>query len=76
MDADKFADVLLSLQAKGDTIVSIEHNVEFIAAIADYVIDFGLIAGNAGGNIVAQGTPATVFACKSSSLYGLSVQIE
>lgn len=76
VDADKFADVLLSLQAKGDTIVSIEHNVEFIAAIADYVIDFGLIAGNAGGNIVAQGTPATVFACKSSSLYGLSVQIE
>lgn len=71
VDIEKFIAVLLSLQGKGDTIVIIEHNVEFVAAVADHVIDFGLSGGEDGGKIVAQGTSASVFSEESSSLYGL-----
>ncbi len=67
--------VLFSLQEKGDTILAIEHNVEFIAAVSDYIIDFGLAGGEAGGTIVSQGLPTTVFADASSSLHGLDSMV-
>ena len=70
-DIERFLKVLFSLQEKGDTILAIEHNVEFIAAASDYIVDFGLASGKAGGTIVSQGLPTTVFADTSSSLYGL-----
>lgn len=71
VDTEKFVEVLFSLQERGDTIVAIEHNVEFVAAVSDYIIDFGFAAGEAGGTIVSQGLPTAVFADVSSSLYGL-----
>lgn len=71
IDIAKFVNVLISLQEKGETILIIEHNIEFIAKVADYIIDFGVYGGNAGGKIVAQGNPKDVFAQKDSSLYGL-----
>ncbi len=71
VDIDKFLKVLLSLQNKGETIVIIEHNVEFIAKAADYIIDFGLCGGEAGGTIAAQGPAQEVFLNKRSSLFGL-----
>ena len=70
-DITKFIKVLFSLQNKGETILIIEHNVEFIAKIADYIIDFGIYGGTAGGVIVAQGKPKEVFSHKESSLYNL-----
>ncbi|RHH73578.1 ATP-binding cassette domain-containing protein [Collinsella sp. AM17-1] len=70
-DIERFVKVLFSLQEKGDTILIIEHNVEFIAAVSDYIVDFGLASGGAGGTIVSQGLPAAVFADALSSLYGL-----
>ena len=70
-DIEKFTKVLMSLQEKGDTIVIVEHNIEFVATVADHVIDFGLVSGDAGGKIVSQGAPASVFSDESSSLYGL-----
>lgn len=71
VDIDKFIQVLSSLQQNRETIIIIEHNVEFIAKVADYIIDFGIFGGEAGGKIVAQGLPEAVFANKSSSLYCL-----
>lgn len=70
-DIGRFVKILYSLQANHETIVIIEHNIEFIAEVADYIIDFGVFGGEAGGKIVAQGLPETVFAHKDSSLYQL-----
>ena len=71
IDIIKFEHVLFSLQEKGETILIIEHNLEFIARVADYIIDFGVYGGNSGGKIVAQGNPKDVFSQKASSLYKL-----
>ncbi len=71
LDIERFESILLSLQKNGDTIIIVEHNIEFIAKISDYIIDFGTVGGNAGGRVAAQGTPHDVFDCKESSLYNL-----
>ena len=71
VDIDKFIQVLSSLQQNRETVIIIEHNVEFIAMVADYIIDFGIFGGEAGGKIVAQGLPEAVFANEASSLYRL-----
>jgi len=68
-DIDKFIQILFSLQQKRETIIIIEHNIEFIAKIADYIIDFGIFGGEAGGKIVVQDLPKAVFANETSSLY-------
>ncbi len=47
--------LLLQLRDKGNTVLVVEHKPETIA-IADHVIDLGPGAGNAGGNVVFQGT--------------------
>lgn len=70
-DIEKFKKVLTSIQANNDTIIIIEHNIEFIAEISDYIIDFGVNGGEMGGKIIIQGLPYEVFNCNSSSLYGL-----
>ena len=70
IDIDKFAQLLTLLQKNQETILIIEHDVEFIAKVADYIIDFGTSGGEAGGKIVAQGLPKVVFANKTSSIYG------
>lgn len=51
--------VLDRLLAKGATIVVIEHDLELIAN-ADHVIDIGPGGGNAGGRIIATGTPEQI----------------
>ncbi len=49
----------------------VEHNVEFMAHVSDWIIDFGLHGGEEGGQITYQGRPNDVFSCAKSSLYGL-----
>ncbi len=71
VDIDKFIQILFSLQQNRETIIIIEHNIEFIAKIADYIIDFGIFGGEAGGKIVAQGLPKVTFANKASSVFRL-----
>jgi excinuclease ABC subunit A len=72
-DIEKFENVLLLLQQNGDTIIIVEHNIEFIAKISDFIIDFGTVGGNSGGCIVSQGTPKEVFSCVKSSLNGIII---
>lgn len=71
VDIDKFIQVLFSLQQNQETVIIIEHNVEFIAKVADYIIDFGIFGGEGGGKIIAQGLPEEVFSNEVSSLYRL-----
>jgi excinuclease ABC subunit A len=57
--------VLRSLTEKGNTVVVIEHNLDVIRT-ADWIIDLGPEGGDAGGSIVAEGTPEEVAAVRSS----------
>jgi excinuclease ABC subunit A len=58
-DTRKLLDVLNRLVDQGNTIVVIEHNLDVIKS-ADYVIDLGPEGGEAGGRLVAEGTPEQV----------------
>ena len=58
-DIQKLLDVLHRLTDAGNTVIVIEHNLDVIAA-ADWVIDIGPGPGDAGGTIVACGTPSEV----------------
>ena len=55
-DVEKLIRVLHRLVDAGNTVVLIEHNLDVIAD-ADWIIDLGPEGGDAGGRIVAQGTP-------------------
>ena len=56
VDIEKLIHTLHRLIDKGNTVVTIEHNLDIIKE-ADYIIDLGPEGGAAGGNVVASGTP-------------------
>ena len=58
-DVKKLLEVLHALVDAGNSMVIIEHNLDVIKS-ADWLIDMGPEGGNAGGQIVATGTPETV----------------
>jgi len=58
-DVRKLLEVLHRLVQKGNTILTIEHNLDIIRN-ADYIIDLGPEGGDKGGNLVAIGTPEEV----------------
>ena len=60
-DIHQLVDVLDRLVKLGHTLVVIEHNLDVIKQ-ADWIIDLGPEGGDAGGRIVAQGTPEDVAA--------------
>ncbi len=66
-DIDKLISVIESVKKMGNTVLIVEHNISFIAEIADYMIDFGVNAGDQGGIIVAQGLPKQVYENDHSS---------
>jgi len=58
-DVDRLLQILQRLVDAGNTIVVIEHNLEVIKS-ADWLIDLGPAGGDAGGEVIAQGTPEEV----------------
>ncbi|MFO0889314.1 MAG: excinuclease ABC subunit UvrA [Isosphaeraceae bacterium] len=58
-DIDRLLAILHRLADRGNTVVIIEHNLDVIAS-ADWVIDLGPEAGDAGGEVVAMGPPTVV----------------
>ncbi|MDE0634994.1 MAG: excinuclease ABC subunit UvrA [Candidatus Poribacteria bacterium] len=58
-DVQKLLNVLNKLVDAGNTIVTIEHNIDVIKS-ADWVIDLGPEGSEGGGNLVAMGTPEEV----------------
>ena len=64
-DVAKLLEVLFKLRASGNTLLVIEHNLEVIKT-ADWIIDLGPEGGDAGGQIVAQGSPEAVARCAGS----------
>ena len=61
LDVQTLIGVFQSLIDHGATVVVIEHDLDLIAS-ADYVVDLGPGGGEAGGRIVAAGTPAQIAA--------------
>ena len=64
-DVEKLIRVLHRLVAAENTVIVIEHNLDVIKT-ADYIIDMGPEGGDAGGQIVATGTPEEVARVSSS----------
>ena len=64
-DIKVLLEVLNRLVDKGNTVIVIEHNMDIIKN-ADYIIDLGPEGGNAGGRVVATGTPEEVATDKQS----------
>jgi excinuclease ABC subunit A len=58
-DVSKLLDVLHELADQGNTVVVIEHNLEVIKT-ADWIVDLGPEGGDAGGEVVAVGTPEEI----------------
>jgi excinuclease ABC subunit A len=58
-DVVRLVETLSQLAAMGHSVVVIEHNLDFVR-LADYLIDLGPEAGDAGGQVVAAGPPAEV----------------
>ena len=61
-DVHRLVDILHRLVDTGNSIIVIEHNLDLIKT-ADYIIDLGPEGGDAGGEIVAVGTPEQI--CKN-----------
>jgi excinuclease ABC subunit A len=64
-DVAKLLEVLFKLRNTGNTLLVIEHNLDVIKT-ADWIIDLGPEGGDAGGRIIAQGSPETVARCAGS----------
>ena len=58
-DVKKLIEILDRLVDAGNTVVVIEHNLDVIKC-ADHIIDLGPEGGDAGGTVVAEGTPEEV----------------
>ncbi len=71
-DVRRLLKVLSKLVAEGNSLVVIEHNLEFIAH-ADYLIDLGPGGGDAGGTVVAAGSPVQV-AANEKSITGMELR--
>ncbi|MDD3099254.1 MAG: ATP-binding cassette domain-containing protein, partial [Bacilli bacterium] len=64
-DVKRLIAVLQKIVDNGDTVLVIEHNLDVIK-VADHIIDIGKDGGDAGGQIIAQGTPEEIAACPDS----------
>jgi excinuclease ABC subunit A len=65
LDADRLMAQLNRLVDAGNTVVMVEHTMRVVAG-CDWVIDIGPGAGEAGGKVVAAGSPVEVAGCAAS----------
>jgi excinuclease ABC subunit A len=64
-DIKKLLDVLQKLVDKGNTVLTIEHNLDVLKSV-DYIVDLGPEGGDRGGEVIATGTPEEVSRVKTS----------
>ncbi len=64
-DHHRLLETLKHLKGLGNTVIVVEHDLETITS-ADYIVDFGPGAGEAGGKIVAAGTLSEIIQTKES----------
>ncbi|MBR2650076.1 MAG: excinuclease ABC subunit UvrA [Clostridia bacterium] len=64
-DVSKLIVILQRLAEAGNTVITIEHNLDLIKT-ADHIIDLGPEGGEGGGTVVAVGTPEDIARCESS----------
>ena len=65
-DVHRLVDILQRLVDTGNTIIVIEHNLDLIKT-ADHIIDLGPEGGDAGGEVIAVGTPEQI--CRNERSY-------
>lgn len=65
-DVDRLMKMINHIVDIGGTAVIIEHNLDVIK-LADHIIDLGPNGGDAGGEIIATGTPEEIMQCENSS---------
>ena len=65
-DVARLCDVLSRLVDGGNSMIVIEHNLDMIKT-ADYIIDLGPDGGDAGGRVIATGTPEEVARVEGSA---------
>jgi excinuclease ABC subunit A len=65
-DIEKLLEVLQRLVDAGNTVLVIEHNLDVIKQ-ADWIVDLGPEGGEAGGEVIATGTPEDVAAVEDSA---------
>jgi len=61
--------VLKELTRRGGTVIAVEHNLDFLAA-CDYLLELGPEGGDAGGYVVAEGSPSALARAESSPTAG------
>ena len=64
-DIVQLLDCFDALLGAGHSMIIVEHNLQLMKA-ADYIIDLGPGAAEAGGEVVVQGTPEKVARCNAS----------
>lgn len=69
-DNGKLLDVFQSLVNRGNSVIIIEHNPDFIAA-SDWVIELGPGGGKQGGHMIFEGTPEEMLSADTLTAQGL-----
>jgi len=64
-DIQKLADLLFQLRDQGNTVIVIEHHLDFIR-LADWIVDLGPGGGSEGGELVFEGTVDAIQKCRKS----------
>ena len=64
-DNEKLIKSMQEMRDLGNTLIVVEHDTDTMMA-CDYLVDIGPGAGDAGGKIIAQGTPEEVMKCDES----------
>ena len=64
-DNEKLINSMKEMRDLGNTLIVVEHDTDTMLA-CDYLVDIGPGAGDAGGNIIAKGTPEEVMKCDES----------